>query len=475
MISRDDPTVGLSITNSGTADAVNVVSTVTVPKGLVFATPAGGGGGLLSLFSSTALGSFLAFGATDEFTSGGWECSLDDSRMTATCELDELAAEDSAQLSLELEVLITGHLDSTAETIFEVTYEAEVTSHSVRTGLLNVNPEMKPVFEVHGLAAAATQVGAPLIGCDPSNDAALVYKCLATMNHTGTDSRNDLNNEYWNSGGRTTIALNEAGGERNSATTTLTSNELPEGATVLYATLKWSSVRGVGDDFDGPLHSARLKAPGTENFINITADEVYTFTGNHGRLYYQSTADVTGLVQAHGVGDWSLADAALPTTRTDVGASYYGGFALTIIYELPSPAKNSRVVMFEGAQWVQPGTPFPLYFELEAPADVVVGLVAWEGRRGAHNDKMRICPNPHLNPSPCGSDVVPISADGSRGEPNNIADSTAWGSKWGNTLGVDAKHSQPLSLSANPYALWTEANVDQFLIGTLTLTITDKD
>ena len=79
------------------------------------------------------------------------------------------------------------------------------------------------------------------------------------MSSTESSDDNALNNN-----GQKMIALNEAGGKANSASTTLSSTFLPDGATVKYALLEWSANRSTKDDKwtgDDPA-AARLRTPG---------------------------------------------------------------------------------------------------------------------------------------------------------------------------------------------------------------------
>ncbi len=73
---------------------------------------------------------------------------------------------------------------------------------------------------------------------------------------------------------------------------------LPAGAVITYARLYWSaSLAGAADT------TVTLDRVGTDAFSQaITADASFTATSATPQTYYQSTADVTALVQAHGVG-----------------------------------------------------------------------------------------------------------------------------------------------------------------------------
>src|SRR5690606_2311720 len=116
--------------------------------------------------------------------------------------------------------------------------------------------------------------------------------------------------------------------------------DIPADAEVVYASLEWSANRGARDSWTGDLADARLRAPGTDEYVSIAADEVLGTASTlaaepslpDGRHYYQSRADITELVAAHGAGSWSVADVATAATRLDNDPTYYAGFALSVVY-----------------------------------------------------------------------------------------------------------------------------------------------
>ena len=57
---------------------------------------------------------------------------------------------------------------------------------------------------------------------------------------------------------------------------------------------------------------------------------------------------------------------------------------------------------------------------------------------------------------------------------NNAADSTAFGGKYGNTLGVDAKLFRPAKVTEGVHTVTARTGGDNFLLSTLTVTITDE-
>ena len=72
---------------------------------------------------------------------------------------------------------------------------------------------------------------------------------------------------------------------------------------------------------------------------------------------------------------------------------------------------------------------------------------------------------------------TPLRWDGtstSDGQATNAADSTAFGGKYANTLGVDAKLFKPREVSEGVHTVTVGTSGDNFLLSTLTVTIADE-
>jgi hypothetical protein len=445
----------MGLSNNGDADADGVEATITLPAGLTFAAPSAvDGGSGSSVFPHHRLASYMRFALEGSFSIGDWDCTLSDDALAATCQLPALVAGDTTSLDLELQV--DADLAADAVTSFSVTSGEQSVSYSVATGLEDNEESIDDIYVTDG-QVAAIHVGATLLGCDQTEPG-----CVGVMGGAG-NSVQDNNNNDW-----AMQPINEAGGNVNSATTTL---ELPAGATVRYALLEWSANRSDGTDsdaadtLDGAMDSAHLRVPGASDYIPVTADSVKTHSVD-GREYYRARLDITDLVAAEGSGDWSLADIALPTTMSDTNETYYGGFALTIVYE-DSTLTNSRVAIFDGAQWVTSAESADVRFVTAGRADVSVGWTAWEGDRGLTGDTLDID----------GTAFTPLRWNGNNtsvGDVKNAADSTAFGGQYANTLGVDAKLFRPAKVNEGVHTVTVSSSGDNFLLSTLTVTIVDE-
>ena len=295
------------------------------------------------------------------------------------------------------------------------------------------------------------------MGCDITADA-----CKSVMGFTGMGSGKDLNNND-----QDMIALNTAGGNNNSGSTELSEQFLPAGAKVTYALLEWSANRSQLDtEWTGKTSQARFRVPNGD-YEPITADTVSVRTED-ARDYYQARANVTALVAAAGNGTYSLADMALAASDLDPTATYYGGFTLTVVYELPS-LPVSRVALFAGSQWVTSASTADFSFYADKTAQVSVGWTAWDGDRGTSGDHASLDSDNFQSYGWSGTALTKSDAA-------NAADSTAFGSKYANTLGVDAKSfvtKDKVKSGLHKIRAWTAG--DNYLIGSLTVTLTYGD
>jgi hypothetical protein len=456
-IPRSAPVIGMNLSNTGDADSDPIDAIITLPAGLTFAPPApAASGGGTAVYPQSRLASYMRYAIEGVISSGDWECTLRDDALTATCELPALSAGSDAELDLDL--VVNADLAADAQTSFSVTSGEQSVMYSVQTGLEDNEEGVDVDYSTEG-QVAAIHVGATLLGCDQTDS-----KCVDIMAYAGDASEGDHGEGSYNNNSWHMQPLNEAGGESNSASTTLV---LPEGAKVQYALLEWSANRAnIDGAFSGDTSAARLRLPGASTYTDITADTTVD-TVEDGRVYYRSRLDITDLLPTDAfAGTWSLADVALPATMNDHDKTYYAGFALTVVYEDPS-LTNSRVAIFDGAQWISSDREADVQFATSVDAKVTLGWTTWEADRGLRGDSL-------------GLDdvaVTPLQWNGStttEGETDNAADSTAFGGKYGNTLGVDAKLFKPDEVEPGVHTVTVSTAGDNFLLSTLTVTIADE-
>ena len=478
--------VSTSIANDGDTKSGAVEASIKLPTGLMFAAPQGGGGGsTAALRSQPRISQFLSYVSSGEFAAGDWTCSLNGDRTVATCIVDDLDPKQTAALELAV-VIDTFGLSEDAKTVFHVEAGDVNATYEAPTGLESTDDNLNIAFAARG-GVAATTVGAPLMGCDLAT-----ATCQTAMLSTKSTAANNS---------QKMIPLNRNGGERNSATTRL---NLPAGANVLYAALEWSANANVKDAlrpqavvddfvpgtndytddykatwFDAPLTSARIKAPGAADWTDIDGAVVSpVYLDSSKRAYYQSRANVTELGRQYGDGDWSVADIALARATEDRDQTYYGGFALTVIYEAPG-LPTARVAMFDGSRWVSQSASAEFSFYTGSTSAVDMSWVAWDSDRNNVGDSATID----------GTALMPMRWDGRvgkyiskdsdpsiLGKTNDAADATAAGSAFSNSLGVDAKSFFPhADLAAGKHTLRATSSGDNYLLSSVTVTVTSAN
>jgi len=363
----------------------------------MFAAPQGSGGGpTVASRSEPRISQFLNYVSSGEFAAGEWACSLNGDRTVATCVVDDLDPEQTA--ALELAVVIDAfELPDNAKTVFHVAAGDAHATYEAPTGLEATDDKLNIAYSARGNVAATT-VGSPLMGCDLK-----VRSCRTVMESTTSNAANNAQDM---------VLINTAGGVRNSAVTSLT---LPPESTVLYAALEWSANANIADAanplvapgdylpgtndytddykatwFDAPLTSARIKTPGAADWTDIDGAVVSpVYLDSSRRAYYQSRANVTDLVRQYGDGDWSVADIALARATEDRDRTYYGGFALTVIYEAPG-LPTARVAMFDGSRWVSQSASAEFSFYTGSTSAVDLSWVAWDSDRNNVGDRATI-------------------------------------------------------------------------------------
>jgi len=476
------PTVTSSVSNTGDTDAGPVRATITLPVGLLFAAPSGSGGGpTVALRTEPHITEFLAYASAGTFDSGDWTCELSSDFTRASCNIDELAADATADLDLSVAIDTFTGLADDAKTSFDVVAGDQHATYEVRTGLESINDGLSVAFSARGHVAATT-VGSPLMGCDLATQT-----CRTAMRSLTSTAANNSQNM---------VALNTAGGVRNSAVTSL---DLPTDAKVLYATLEWSANAHINDApgptlsrdddridtdaykstwFDASLTSARIKAPGTNEYSPLEGSLVSPiYKDSSQRSYYQTRANVTELVRKYGAGDWSVADIALSRSARDSTRTYYGGFALTVIYE-SAQNPTARVAIFDGSRWVSNAASAEFNFFTGSTSSVGLGWVAWDSDRNNTGDRAQIdgaALTPKRWNGPAGTYVPLVSERSILGNSDDAADATAAGSAFSNSLGVDAKTFVPsANLAPGKHTLRATSSGDNYLLSSVTVTVVSE-
>ncbi len=451
-ISSSSPSVPVTVENEGDGAADDVTADITLPAGLTFSTPAAGGVGFSAL-QADLLGDYLTFASEGTFTAGAWDCSLSDDRASASCALDGL--ESGATTTLDLGVDIVGSLASDATTSFRVSDGTDTHEYTVRTGLSSAASLLTPAYWSSG-QVAATQVGASLLECRAGDSS-----CAHAAEFNGNSAKDSLNGSYYE--------LVAADGIAGYDASNVTSLDIPAGATVEYAMLEWAASSSLHDStFDSPTAEAKLLVPGATDLVDVTADGVDVSTDPEGRAVYQARLDVTDLVAAAGAGTYGLADVALASDYFDPASErdYYAGFTLTVVYSDDS-LPDASVAVYDGTQWVVPGTVARLDVFAKDAADVAVGVVGWGGERGTLGEQLDID----------GDTLAPLhwkNGSPSTADSGNAMDSTAFGFADANSFGVDAKPFRSKHIGEGLHTLTVRGSADSYLLGSVTFTAVEN-
>ncbi len=155
---------------------------------------------------------------------------------------------------------------------------------------------------------------------------------------------------------------------------------LPAGAAITYARLYWSaSLAGPPDA------TAVLERPATSDAFSttITADASFTATSSTSITYYESTADVTALVQAHGAGAYRVGGVSATDLLNLNNDTVYAAWAMVVFYRLDGDPQRNLTV-FDGLDLINSTGPSVTdtlsgFLVPNAGFDAKLGVVTYEG------------------------------------------------------------------------------------------------
>ncbi|MGE6761436.1 Ig-like domain-containing protein [Corallococcus interemptor] len=219
---------------------------------------------------------------------------------------------------------------------------------------------------------------------------------LGTVGACGTNTSDQASDVHWSTNGVTAFADTTVTPADSKSQATLV---LPAGAVVTYARLYWGAVRSVASS-TGPTTpgtSVTLSRVGTGAFATpITADSSkgYSASGNYA---YQSTADVTALVQQRGTGTYLLAGADALDFRNVNDTLPYSGWSMVVFYRLASePLRN--LTLFDGLDAVGSGMSATATLSgFLVPASgytAKLGVIAYEGENSILGDALNFNGSP---------------------------------------------------------------------------------
>ncbi|KZM34333.1 sigma-70 family RNA polymerase sigma factor [Oerskovia enterophila] len=361
----------------------------------------------------------------------GWVCTAKEGEGSVSCGLDELlpGATTTAVVPVDVSPALVDHV-------------VPATIHVSGPGMKDLEIVQDLHVTAQGMGArfvaaggfAVTEVGAPVLHC-----AAHLTGCSQVA--AGATTGSARNNNAWSM-----VAVDERGTGTTSSSAVL---RLPAGSQVVSARLYWAG-RCASDP-----RKVRIQPPGTGAFAPAGRAEDADL--DRSGTDYQASIDVTAVVAAHGAGEWAVADVCATP-----GTGRYGGWALVVVHT--DPAADDLVVLFDGyAPVLSPAAPRTFTVAGRAGASARVGAVAWEGDAGSAGDRLLFDDVP-LTPrtwSPTG----PPRA----GSAGNAFDSTATGSRYVNSLGVDVKAFEGARFATSRATVTATTTGDQYFVGALTV------
>ncbi|NOK08044.1 Ig-like domain-containing protein [Corallococcus exercitus] len=211
---------------------------------------------------------------------------------------------------------------------------------------------------------------------------------VGTVGACGTNIDDQAADVHWTTDGTTASAdTSVAPGSAKSQAVLA----LPSGAVVTYARLYWGAVRSVASRTGtmSPGTSVTLARVGTfSTAINADSSKGYTSGSNYA---YQSTADVTALVQQYGTGAYLLSGADVMDFRNVNDTFPYSGWAMVVFYRLASdPLRN--LTLFDGLDIVSNGASATAtlsgFLVPSSGYTAKLGVIAYEGETSFTGDAL---------------------------------------------------------------------------------------
>jgi len=216
--------------------------------------------------------------------------------------------------------------------------------------------------------------GNNLLTCSVTADS----RCTAARDGTATGAAAN-NNAY-------SMVNRDADSDPSTFNSSAAQVSAPDGSSVLWAGLYWGAFRRGGSGgatTTDPIDRMSLRVPGESTYRTMVSQASFALTT--GEQPYQQFRDVTALVQASGPGQYWGADVA-----TGTGLDRYAGWSLVVVYRDPTePLRNLTV--FDGFSDVGSNSSETIPISgflapLSGTVDARLGMVAYEGDRGATGD-----------------------------------------------------------------------------------------
>lgn len=257
--------------------------------------------------------------------------------------------------------------------------------------------------------------------------------------------------------------------------------QLPDGASVAYARLYWSSTETMMTQVDSQVVLDRPGMAGSQNTLLATgADFQRAFEA------YQGTADVTSIVQKLGSGTYRVTGLARTSAVDRDSDNNYVGWALVVVYKRDSERLRS-VSVWDGLTFVTLGLSSSFTVQgfavpTEGPSDSKLGIIGYETDHDKSGDSIQF-KGTRLSDGEAGSDLNFFNGSKTRlGQPQSAqGDVPRMSGQSASMQGIDLDVVDVTStLSAGDTAArvdlsaGTGTGFDSFYLGALVTSITSK-
>ncbi|MBJ6760629.1 DUF11 domain-containing protein [Myxococcaceae bacterium JPH2] len=211
---------------------------------------------------------------------------------------------------------------------------------------------------------------------------------VGTVGTCGSSTADTAPDVFWTLEGSTTRADLTVAPSASSSQAMLT---LPPGALITYARLYWGATRSVPAVTGtlSPDTQVTLRRPGGfTQAVSSDAEQVHSADGVYA---YQSTADVTALLQAQGPGIYGVTGVDAVDLRNVNDANPFTGWSLIVFYRLDSePLRN--LTLFDGLDKVVAGshtdTALSGFLVPQTGFSAKLGVIAYEGDNTITGDQL---------------------------------------------------------------------------------------
>src|ERR687887_384521 len=161
---------------------------------------------------------------------------------------------------------------------------------------------------------------------------------------------------------------------------------VPSGATITYARLYWAA------QDSSATADLSVTLDRTSGFsATVNADASFTASYSGGQAFYQSTADVTSLVQTNGNGAYRLSGVSTVNPLNLSNEVNFAAWAMVVFYALPSdPPRN--LALFDGLDVVEAGSPASAtvsgFLVPNSGYAARLGVIAYEGDSSLTGDSL---------------------------------------------------------------------------------------